>query len=70
MLLPGATAVDKIVVLVDAQHRQDGVLLERGILAVPVFRRQVTTADAAQSGPITRQTGGNAIDVSTIVTSK
>ncbi len=70
MLLLGATAVDKTVVLVVAQHRQDGVPLERGIPVVPVFRHQVTTGDVAQSGPITRQTGGNAIDVSTTVTSK
>ena len=65
MLLLGATAVDKIVGLADVQHRLDGVLLERGIPAVRVFQLQVTTADAAQSGPITPQTEGNAIDVST-----
>jgi hypothetical protein len=68
--LLGATVADKIVVLGDVRHRVGGVLLKRGIPAVRVFRRQVTTGDVAQSGPITRQTGGNAIDVSTTVTSK
>jgi len=58
----GAMTAIEIVGLVDVQHRQDGVLLERGIPAVRVFRRQVTTADVVRSGPITRQTGGNAID--------
>ena len=64
MLLLGATAADKIVGLADVQHRLDGVLLEHGIPVVRVFQLQVTTVDAVQSGPITRQMGGNAIDVS------
>ena len=66
----GAMTAIEIVGLVDVQHRQDGVLLERGIPAVLVFRRQVTTADVVRSGQTTRQTGGSAIDVSTTVTSR